>query len=73
MNDILLFFSIKYEGDFYRIMNALEKKEKVDMNELELLIKKNKDNYVTILDPNYPQMLKHLNNPPFVIFSISKS
>ncbi len=68
MNDILLFFSFKYEGDFYKILSAIENKEQVDFNEVSEIKKRIKNNYITILDSNYPNCFKALYNPPFVIY-----
>lgn len=68
MNDILLFFSWKYEGDWYRIFKAIEEKEKVDYKELARIKNCIKDNYLTILDKNYPIGLRNVTNPPFVLY-----
>ena len=32
MEEIILYFSLKYEGDFMRIYNALVQKEQIDEN-----------------------------------------
>ena len=37
MEEILLYFSLKYQGDFDKIFKALEQKEKVDLNLKEQL------------------------------------
>ncbi|MDD3026710.1 MAG: DNA-processing protein DprA [Erysipelotrichaceae bacterium] len=68
MREILLYFALKYEGDFTGIYNALHKKEKVDMNGLQELTAKVNSHYVTIIDDNYPEALKHISSPPFVLF-----
>ncbi len=71
MNLILIYFSIKYKGDFISIYNALKNKEIVDPEEIDEL--ENKLNYenlkiITILDNEYPEELKVIANPPFVLF-----
>ena len=70
MNELVLYFSLKYDGDFQKIYNALMNKERVDETlKVELLNKVN-CNYVTIFDDNYPDKLKEINCPPFVLYYI---
>lgn len=57
----LLYYALKYQGDYDKIKKALQKNEyyeKIDYNGL----------YVTIHDANYPTKLKALENPPYVLF-----
>ncbi len=68
MKEILLYFSYKYLGDWDKIYSALEKKEKVNWYEIEKINKQNNLNYVTIVDENYPEKLKMILKPPFVLF-----
>ncbi len=71
MNIILLYFTIKYEGDWDLIYSALEKKEIVSPEEIKLLenkIKEKKWNFKTILDNDYPKQLKEAYKPPFVVW-----
>ena len=71
MNIILIFFTIKYKGDWDKIYKALEHKEKVslsEINELEKRIKDNQWNIVTIIDKEYPRQLKEAYKPPFVLW-----
>ena len=68
MEDIILYFAVKYEGDFEKIFYAIMSKEEVDYKKA----KEYKENlgceFVTIISKNYPLKLKHLNRPPFVLF-----
>ena len=64
----LVALSIKYEGRWWEICRALELREEVDTPELEEAIKKLKCKYVTIIDKAYPQYLRTLPQPPFVLF-----
>ncbi|MCK5945734.1 MAG: DNA-protecting protein DprA [Mycoplasmataceae bacterium] len=69
MNIILIYFSIKYKGDWDKIYRALEDKEKVslaDIQKLENEMKESKWNLGTILDQDYPKRLKEAYKPPFV-------
>ncbi|VEU59323.1 DNA-processing protein DprA [Mesomycoplasma neurolyticum] len=71
MNLILIYFAIKYNGDFLSIFNALKKQEKIDKNkiiEIENDIQNKKIQAITILDKKYPKEFKYLDKPPFVIF-----
>lgn len=68
MEEILLYFSLKYEGDFHKILMALEKKEKVDEKEKEELMKTVHSRYTTIISKDYPEALKEIACPPFVLY-----
>lgn len=71
MNIILIWFAIKYKGDWDKIYDALEKHEKVTLEEirgLEEMIKEKDWNIITILDIDYPNKLKEAYKPPFVIW-----
>ena len=61
MNIILLFFSLKYKGDWDKIYDALQNKERVTIHEIQTLekkIKKEHITYFTILDKFYPEIFK---------------
>ncbi|MCK5807182.1 MAG: DNA-processing protein DprA [Mycoplasmataceae bacterium] len=71
MNIILIFFTIKYKGDWDKIYRALENKEKVSLTEINELEKKMKDEewkILTIIDREYPKQLKEAYKPPFVLW-----
>lgn len=68
MNEILLYFAVKYEGDFEKIYTAIMNKEKCDYNEVQEIVSKIKCKYTTVIASDYPSKLKNLNRPPFVIF-----
>ncbi|NQZ66009.1 MAG: DNA-processing protein DprA [Mycoplasmatales bacterium] len=71
MDIILIYFSIKYKGNWDKIYKALEEKEKVPITEtknLEKLIKNEKWKTITIIDKNYPNSLKQIYKPPFVLW-----
>ena len=68
MEDILLYFSLKYKGQFDLIYKALERKERVDESLKEELFKTIKSSYTTIISDDYPQQLKYINCPPFVLY-----
>lgn len=68
MEDIILYFAVKYEGDFEKIFYAIMSKEEVDYSK----VKEYKDSldceYSTIISKDYPLKLKQLKRPPFVVF-----
>lgn len=67
MRNILIYFSIKYKGDYKKIYQAIYNKEKVDELEIEK-IKKSNIKAITIIDDNYPIKLKTCFQPPLVLF-----
>ena len=68
MRKILLYFALKYQGDYKKIYQAIKNKEKVLNEDLVNIENKIKSNYVTIIDKDYPPSLKSIANPPFVLF-----
>lgn len=71
MNVILIYFARKYKGNWDKIYEALEKKEKVSIAEIkatEKWISKSKLRIITILDVDYPYKLKQAFKPPFVLW-----
>lgn len=71
MKYILIYLSLKYQGDFDKIYQAIKNKEKVSdkkINETINLIRAKKILALTIVDSNYPKELKLINRPPFVLF-----
>lgn len=71
MNIILIYFALKYNGDWDKVYKALEDKEKVslkDISALEKQIEDEKWSVITILDIDYPKHLKSAYKPPFVLW-----
>ena len=68
MDQILVYFSIKYRGDWDEIYSAINRKEKVDQKEVERVVEECNCKYITLLDDNYPKRLKSIYKPPFVLF-----
>lgn len=68
MEEILLYFSLKYAGNFDLIYQALQQKEVID-NELKCKLFKNiKAEYTTLISADYPSALREIACPPFVLF-----
>lgn len=68
MEELTLYYSLKYEGDFQKIYKALLSKEVVDEELKYELFKKVKCKYTTIFSDDYPESLKNINCPPFVLY-----
>ncbi len=68
MEDILLYFSLKYKGDFKKIYQAIVDKEEINQKELDKSKQRMECKYTTIVSDDYPQTLKHIEKPPFVIY-----
>ena len=68
MRKILLYFSLKYQGDYHQIYQAIQKKEKVSLEELNDIEKEIKCSYITIIDSQYPENFKQIPNPPWVLY-----
>lgn len=61
MREQLLYYAVKYSGEWSRISKAVRENEPWTKVVYE-------GNYVTIADGDYPVLLKRLVNPPWVIF-----
>lgn len=67
-NELLLYLAIKYKGDWMEIYEAIKRKEKIDNDKLREVVDENKDEYITLIDDDYPSFLKDIIRPPFVLF-----
>lgn len=61
MRNRILFYAIKYSGDYNKIKKAITN------NEPYKIIKSNY-NFIVIDDPQYPDNLLRLKKPPFILF-----
>ena len=68
MRKILLYFSLKYQGDYQKIYQAIKQKEKVSPEDLNHIEQKIQSQYVTLIDEAYPESFKHIPNPPWVLY-----
>ena len=64
---VILKLSAQYEGDWEKIYNDIKTGTLVD--EKIKVASKDEIRGVTILDEDYPESLKHINRPPFVIYT----
>jgi DNA protecting protein DprA len=66
--DILLYLTNKYKANWDDIMEAIRKKEDLDSNLVETTRKETKSMFITLVDDDYPDALKKIGKPPFVLF-----
>lgn len=67
-NEILIALAIKYKGDWNVLYQKIKSKDVVNDNDLEDIYKSYKGKAISILDERYPNSLKHILRPPFVLF-----
>lgn len=69
MIDVIKYFHFKY-GTWQGVFNALDQKERVD-SQLMAQYKENPlwTRIITLLDEEYPDWMKKIYKPPFVIFN----
>lgn len=65
---LLIYFAVKYSGDYDKIMTALELKEQVPYAQAKRVYDSLKCKVLTILDYDYPLKLKQVYRPPVVLF-----
>lgn len=64
----LLYYALKYNGDFDKIYEAIKNTEQIDYQEFNELRKNLKYNYICATDEKYPEFLKKEICPPIVLF-----
>ena len=65
--DILLYLTLKYNGDWDKIYDAIRNKEDIDYEDAEKVLDEYPGEYITMLDKEYPAILKQCYKPPFVL------
>lgn len=66
--DALVYLSMICDGNFDRIMKMIRQDLRIDPVEVEKLVSSLDCQTVTILDPNYPESMKHSFAPPVVLY-----
>jgi len=66
--DVLIFFALKYGGDWDRCVEAIRNHETMSVSEYDELLKTNHSNVLTMVDDEYPDYLKSMMKPPLVLF-----
>lgn len=65
---LLVYLAVKYEGDYQKIITALNLNENVPYEDAVNVYNSLKCKVVTLLDYDYPHKLKHTFHPPIVLF-----
>lgn len=65
---ILTYLAIKFHGEWDEIFKAIRDRQEYSIEEMESTVNNMKSKAVTILDPDYPEWLKNVYKPPFVLF-----
>ena len=65
--EILLYLTLKYGNDWDKIYQAIRSREDIDYEDAEKVVDECPNEYITILDDEYPEILKHTYKPPFVL------
>ena len=66
--EILISLAVKFSGKWDDIYSAIQKKELLEEDEMKKLYQSVKSDCVTILDNEYPESLRRIYKPPFVLF-----
>lgn len=66
--DVLFLLSNQYCGDYQKMIHAMKEKRSVDKEKLEELYQKTKCHFVTLLDDDYPPILKQVTYPPLILY-----
>lgn len=67
-SQLLVYLAVKYEGDYVRMLEAIKAKERLVDEEVAFTLQNLRPRYLTIMDGNYPQALRHIYQPPLVLF-----
>ncbi len=67
--DLLIYLSVTYEGDWHKIFDAIKRKEKnFTVDDVDQAVTSVKAKTTTLLDDDYPEILKKCHYPPFVLY-----
>ena len=66
--EIIIYLSIKYQGNWNQIYHAIKSKEMVNEEEVMSKVTGLRCQAVTIVDDAYPESLKKIYKPPFVLY-----
>ncbi len=69
MTKVINFFNYKYKGDWDSVYEAIQRKEKIEIHELEDFYNvDNKVRYLSIIDERYPENYKSIYMPPLTLY-----
>ncbi|MGL4947957.1 MAG: hypothetical protein ACRC42_01045 [Mycoplasma sp.] len=70
MNKVILFFTIKHNGNWEKIYNSIKTKQPITLVEMNTISDKYGENYIAIIDNHYPENFKSIYMPPLSLFTI---
>ena len=65
---LLIYLAVKYDGDYDKLMTAIQLKESPPIEEVNKVVNSLKCKVLTLLDYDYPLRLKQMLYPPIVLF-----
>ncbi len=68
MRERLIYFSVIYQGDYNKITKAISRDVIPDEKAVRQCLSGLEEKCVTILDEDYPLMLRTIQNPPYVLY-----
>ncbi len=68
MKEVLVYLSIIHKGNWDKIYKDILDKVPVDKDKVKEVTENLNNQYVTIIDENYPECLKYIFKPPFVLY-----
>lgn len=66
--EVLLYFSLKFVGDYDKMIEAIRNKVKIDEEDYDNVIHNFVGDFVTIVDQDYPEAFKKIYQPPLVFY-----
>lgn len=73
MDEILLYLSLKYFGEWMAIYDSLQKKEELKVYDIKKAVNEVDADWITLISSDYPKNLKSIYKPPFGVFNYGKS
>lgn len=68
MENVLVYLSIIHNGDWNKIYQDILEKRPLDKEDIKKTVKEINVPFITLINNNYPQCLKRIFKPPFVLF-----
>ncbi|MCD7808695.1 MAG: hypothetical protein LUH02_05075 [Erysipelotrichaceae bacterium] len=68
INDTLMCFAMKYNGNFNDILDAVKNHEDIDYDAMVCYKRKLRYKYTILIKDDYPDFLKDTDGPPIVLF-----
>ena len=66
--EVLIHLSVIHQGDYEAIMRHVQLKTEIKSEDVAKTMKGLKSKALTMIDPDYPEVLKHLARPPIVLY-----